>query len=208
MRQEARKARKNEIEQAALTLLVQKGYSATTMAAVAKAAGASFETLYKWYGDKHGLFRAIVEANTAALREMLAISSTSVTDPLAALEEFGPKLISVLTSDAVVALNRAAAADPSGDLGKIIAEAGRGAITPQLNALFEHAKTCGKLVLDNPADATEIYLGLLLGDLQIRRVVGRLPPPDATEISRRSERALDALALLWSLNLAPQQRRQ
>lgn len=208
MRQEARKARKNEIEQAALTLLVQKGYSATTMAAVAKAAGASFETLYKWYGDKHGLFRAIVEANTAALREMLAISTTSVTDPLAALEEFGPKLISVLTSDAVVALNRAAAADPSGDLGKIIAEAGRGAITPQLNALFEHAKTCGKLVLDNPADATEIYLGLLLGDLQIRRVVGRLPPPDATEISRRSERALDALALLWSLNLAPQQRRQ
>lgn len=208
MRQEARKARKNEIEQAALTLLVQKGYSATTMAAVAKAAGASFETLYKWYGDKHGLFRAIVEANTAALREMLAISTTSVTDPLAALEEFGPKLISVLTSDAVVALNRAAAADPSGDLGKIIAEAGRGAITPQLNALFEHAKTCGKLVLDNPADATEIYLGLLLGDLQIRRVVGRLPPPDATEISRRSERALDALALLWSLNLAPQQRRK
>lgn len=208
MRQEARKARKNEIEQAALTLLVQKGYSATTMAAVAKAAGASFETLYKWYGDKHGLFRAIVEANTAALREMLAISTTSVTDPLATLEEFGPKLISVLTSDAVVALNRAAAADPSGDLGKIIAEAGRGAITPQLNALFEHAKTCGKLVLDNPADATEIYLGLLLGDLQIRRVVGRLPPPDATEISRRSERALDALALLWSLNLAPQQRRQ
>lgn len=29
---------------------------------------------------------------------------------------------------------------------------------------------------DKPALITEIYLGLLLGDLQIRRVIGRMPP--------------------------------
>ena len=55
MRQETRKARRKEIQQAALALLVQHGYAATTMASVAKAAGASLETLYKWYGDKPGL---------------------------------------------------------------------------------------------------------------------------------------------------------
>lgn len=197
MRHEARSARKKEIEAAALTLLVQKGYAATTMAAVAKTAGASFETLYKWYGDKRGLFRAIVAANTAALQDMLTLSSAGAAQPLAPLRDFGPKLLAVLTSDAVVALNRAAAADPTGDLGTIIAEAGRGTITPQLNALFDHARACGRLAFDSPADVTEVYLGLLLGDLQIRRVVGRLPPPGPEEILRRSDRALTAIGRLW-----------
>lgn len=193
MRQDARQERMREIERTALCLLVGQGYGATTMAAVAKAAGASFETLYKWYGDKQGLFRAMVESNTEALREALGLSPAGFADPLALLEEFGPRLISVLTSDAVVELNRAAAADPSGELGAIIAEAGRGTIAPQLNALFERAKAQGAPVPHDPAEATETYLGLLLGDLQIRRVVGRVPPPDAAEIRRRSDRALKML---------------
>lgn len=195
MRQDARKERMREIEHEALRLLVAQGYGATTMAAVAKAAGVSFETLYRWYGDKQGLFRAMVASNTAALREALTLSEVAPGDPLASLNAFGPKLLSMLTGDLVVALNRAAAADASGELGAIIAEAGRGTIAPQLDALFERAKAQGVLAMD-PADATEVYLGLLLGDLQIRRVVGRMPAPDAAEIRRRSDRALEIILSL------------
>ncbi|PTX47278.1 TetR/AcrR family transcriptional regulator [Gemmobacter lutimaris] len=192
MRQEAQKARRKEIEQAALALLVQHGYAATTMASVAKAVGASLETLYKWYGDKPGLFRAMVQANIEELRDGLLMSAATFRDPIAALQEFGPRLIAVLTSEEVVALNRAAAADPSGDLGRIIAETGRGSIAPQLTGLFDRA-----MESDDPAQITEIYLGLLLGDLQIRRVIGRMPPPDATEIRQRSDRALELLCRLF-----------
>ncbi|MCA8903034.1 MAG: TetR/AcrR family transcriptional regulator, partial [Hyphomonas sp.] len=161
MRQEARKTRRKEIQQAALALLVQHGYAATTMASVAKAAGASLETLYKWYGDKPGLFRAMVQANIEELRDKLAMSAAKFREPLAAVQEFGPQLIAVLTSEEVVALNRAAAADPSGDLGRIIAEAGRGSVAPQLTNLFAQA-----IEGEDPAQVTEVYLGLLLGDLQ------------------------------------------
>ena len=192
MRQETQKARRKEIQQAALALLVQHGYAATTMASVAKAAGASLETLYKWYGDKQGLFRAMVQANIEELRDGLVMSAATFRDPLAALQEFGPRLIAVLTSEEVVALNRAAAADPSGDLGRIIAEAGRGSITPQLTALF--SRTMGN---DDPALITEIYLGLLLGDLQIRSVIGRMPPPDPVETRQRADRALEMLLRLF-----------
>lgn len=192
MRQETQKARRKEIQQAALALLVQHGYAATTMASVAKAAGASLETLYKWYGDKPGLFHAMVLANIEELRDALVMSTEAFRDPLAAVQEFGPRLIAVLTSEEVVALNRAAAADPSGDLGRIIAEAGRGSIAPQLTGLFDRA-----MESDDPALITEIYLGLLVGDLQIRRVIGRMPPLDATETRQRSDRALELLCRLF-----------
>lgn len=192
MRQETRKARRKEIQQAALALLVQYGYAATTMASVAKAAGASLETLYKWYGDKPSLFRAMVQANIEELRDELVMSAAAFRDPLAAVQEFGPQLIAVLTSEEVVALNRAAAADPSGDLGRIIAEAGRGSIAPQLTDLFARA-----MEGEDPAQVTEVYLGLLLGDLQIRRVIGRMPPPDAIEARQRADRALEMLRRLF-----------
>ena len=192
MRQETRKTRRKEIQQAALVLLVQHGYAATTMASVAKAAGASLETLYKWYGDKPGLFRAMVQANIEELRDKLAMSAAKFREPLAAVQEFGPRLIAVLTSEEVVALNRAAAADPSGDLGRIIAEAGRGSVAPQLTNLFAQA-----IEGEDPAQVTEVYLGLLLGDLQIRRVIGRMPPPDAVEARQRADRALEMLRRLF-----------
>ena len=192
MRQETRKTRRKEIQQAALVLLVQHGYAATTMASVAKAAGASLETLYKWYGDKPGLFRAMVQANIDRLRDELVMSAAAFRDPLAAVQEFGPRLIAVLTSEEVVALNRAAAVDSSGDLGRIIAESGRGSIAPQLTDLFARA-----MEGSDPALVTEIYLGLLLGDLQIRRVIGRMPPPDAVEARQRSDRALEMLCRLF-----------
>ena len=192
MRQETRKARRKEIQQAALALLVQHGYAATTMASVAKAAGASLETLYKWYGDKPGLFRAMVQANIEELRDELVMSAAAFRDPLAAVQEFGPQLIAVLTSEEVVALNRAAAADPSGDLGRIIAEAGRGSFAPQLTDLFSRV-----IEGEDPAQVTEVYLGLLLGDLQIRRVIARMPPPDTAEARQRADRALEMLRRLF-----------
>ncbi len=192
MRQETRKTRQKEIQRATLALLVQHGYAATTMASVAKAAGASLETLYKWYGDKPGLFRAMVQANIEELRDELVMSAAAFRDPLAAVQEFGPQLIAVLTSEEVVALNQAAAADPSGDLGRIIAEAGRGSVAPQLTNLFAQA-----IEGEDPAQVTEVYLGLLLGDLQIRRVIGRMPPPDAVEARQRADRALEMLRRLF-----------
>ncbi|MEQ8740678.1 MAG: helix-turn-helix domain-containing protein, partial [Hoeflea sp.] len=63
MREETRAARQAQIEQAAYEVLEEKGYAATSMLAIAKRARASNETLYNWYGDKTGLFRALVVRN-------------------------------------------------------------------------------------------------------------------------------------------------
>ena len=199
MGEEAKAARRAAIEAAALTVLEARGYAETSMLAVARAAKASNETLYNWYGDKAGLFRAMVTANIEDLRSCLEAKADDASRSIEmSLASFGPQLLAVLTSDRVVALNRAAAADSSGELGQIIASAGRQGIAPLIAKAFADADKRGKLCVPDPQEAAEIYLGLLLGDLQIRRVVGRMSALDPAEIERRAARALRISLWLWS----------
>ncbi len=49
-------------------MLDAKGYAGASMLAIARQAKASNETLYNWYGDKNGLFRALVVRNAGEVR--------------------------------------------------------------------------------------------------------------------------------------------
>ena len=116
--------RRIQIETAAYGLLSLKGYKATSMLEVAKRAKASNETLYKWYGNKQGLFLSMVERSVAASRELLVSSLEGDQDLAAILDTFGPQLLQMLTSQRTIVLNRAAAGDvhDTGMLGRPITE--------------------------------------------------------------------------------------
>ena len=58
---ESRAQRRSAIVDAAQDLLLQQGFAATTIANVATAAGVSVETIYKTFGGKAGLVRAICD---------------------------------------------------------------------------------------------------------------------------------------------------
>lgn len=58
-RRDAAEETRNRILDEALRLFSKKGYAATTIAAIAKAARVSVETIYKGFGGKPGLVRAI-----------------------------------------------------------------------------------------------------------------------------------------------------
>lgn len=196
MREEARAERQAEIEEAAFRLLLEKGYGPTSMLAAAKAAKASNETLYRWYGDKKGLFRAMVARNAAASRAALEAALSQDADPLEALEAVAPLLLGMLLGERSVALNRAAAADPSGELGEAIAAEGREAVKPLIEAAIARAMATGALEAPSPAQAADWFFGLLIGDRQIRRAIRVAPPPSETEIKAQAAQALAAFRRL------------
>lgn len=182
-----RDTRRAEIEEAAFRLLAEKGYKATSMLAVARAAKASNETLYNWYGNKQVLFQAIVERNAALARGTLqqALAGADVLDDT--LARLGPLLLRLVTGEKAIALNRAAAGDvfDTGTLGAAIAGGGRNALVPLIAQLIGRAYPDAA----EPGDAAEAYIDLLIGDLQIRRVIGTLPVLDEAAITARADRA-------------------
>jgi AcrR family transcriptional regulator len=196
MREDRRASRQSAIEQAAYRVLEEKGYAGTSMLAIARMAKASNETLYKWYGDKKGLFRALVVRNAAEVRDLLEAGIAEQRDPLKTLGLLGPKLLELLTGERAVALNRAAAADPTRELGAAISQAGRETIAPLIGKVFEDARTEGQLAFQSTAEAVDLYLSLLVGDLQVRRIIGRAPQPAADAREKRAKRALEHLVRL------------
>lgn len=196
MREEKRAERQRQIEAAAYAVLEKKGYAGTSMLGIARAAKASNETLYKWYGDKTGLFHALVSRNADEVRRHLEAELETDHDALSILSALGPKLLHLLTGDRAVALNRAAAADGSGELGATLSKAGREAIFPLLERVFLRARQEAQLSFVSTQEAVALYLDLLIGDQQIRRVIGRLPSPSQEACIARSDRAIAHLSQL------------
>ena len=200
MRDENRSLRQDQIERAAYAVLDEKGYAGASMLAIAKAAKASNETLYNWYGDKTGLFSALVRRNAAEVKALLEKQIAVGGNALETLARLGPLLLQLVTSDRAVALNRAAAADPTGELGRSIAAEGREAVAPLIARVIGQGRAQGRLAFDDLATACETYLGLLIGDIQIRRVVGRMPQPGPEAMAARADSALQAFLRLFAVN--------
>lgn len=188
--------RRNEIEDAAYRLLLEKGFKATSMLAVARLAKASNETLYKWYGDKIGLFAAMILQNTKTVEAELVKVRTEGEAGLDALNAVGRTLLEMVTGDRAVALNRAAAGDPSGRLGALLAKQGRSRVAPQI------AKLIQELYGDDIdfQECTETYIMLLIGDLQIRRATGAISLLTKKDIAARADRATRQLQVLYPLS--------
>ncbi|MEL6679613.1 MAG: TetR/AcrR family transcriptional regulator [Pseudomonadota bacterium] len=191
-----RTARRIAIEDAAYEMLREHGYAGMSMLRVAKAAKASNETLYRWYGDKPGLIRALVDRNVADVRARLGSAETGDA-PLDHLAAVAPMLLTMLVGERAVTLNRAAAADRSGALGEAIAAGGRETVAPLIGALVARAIAARGSAMD-PKEATVVFLNLLIGDLQIRRVIGVLAEPTPDDIAARARLALTAFERLIS----------
>ena len=184
--------RRIQIETAAFGLLALKGYKATSMLEVAKRAHASNETLYKWYGNKQGLFLSMITRTGEAAQQTLE-NGIEAEHPLwETLNEAAPLILEMMTGQQAIVLTRASVGDmhDTGTLGPALSEMGRGRIIPLLSALIARHT-------DKEADElAEIYFDTLIGDLQIRRAMGDVPLLDNTTQNTRADRAARILQSL------------
>ena len=134
------------------------------MLAIARQAKASNETLYRWYGDKRGLFARMIERNAAEVEAHLDAALEGGVEDLQALRDLAPWLLTLLTGDKAISLNRAAAADASGELGGVLAAIGRNRLGPRIASLIDRAAASGAITVDRGTDAVGLYMDLVVGD--------------------------------------------
>ena len=193
--------RRQAIFEAAYAVMAEKGYKGTSMLAVAKAAGASNETLYNWFGNKQGLFAAMIEENARTASQELHATVEGDAAPLKVLVRFGDRLLELLNGEKSITLNRAAAADVSqgGVLGKLLADNGRRKVVPLITQTFAMAQEKGMIRRHDPGEIAEIYVSLLLGDLQIRRVIGVTAAPSPEATAMHSQRVVELIVDLFGV---------
>ena len=199
MNDDDRRERRAQIEAAALALLAEVGYRKTSMLQIAKRAQASNQTLYAWYENKQGLFRAIIRDNGQRVREQLEAALNPDSDPHEALEQLGPTLLRFTSDEKAIIMNRAAVTDAAdtGVLAQAIDEVGRDSIYPLIRALMGRLIDSGVFEPATDADeAAQVYVALLFGEAQLRQALGTQPPFDARTIRQRASRTV---ALLYRL---------
>jgi TetR/AcrR family transcriptional repressor of mexJK operon len=179
-----RRRRETEILTAALGVFLRTGYGASTVDELAAAAQVTKRTLYAYYGDKAGVFAAMVRHLAAAV----SLDATSDDDTL---ETLAARIVSRVHSDELVGLHRL-----------VIAESAR---FPEL-ALILHtsgdarhiARLAGHIRAERGAASeplAEPLFSLLLGEKHRRRLLGIDPAPNPALAAAHADAALGQLGL-------------
>jgi len=192
--------RQQEVLDAVLKLMVAEG-DGFSVAAVARAASCSKETLYKWFGDRDGLLTATVRWQASKVRMPKLPRDRLTRESLeAALTGFAASWLTVITSDLSIALNRAAvshAGSGKSRLGEIVLTNGPFAMKSRIEPLLEAGRAAGLLSFDDLADAFRSFFGLVVADTQIRALLGEGRHPDDAEIRAISARAVTKFLRLY-----------
>lgn len=133
-RRQAAQRRREAVLGAAQDLFLRTGYVATTVALVADAAGVSAETVYKAYGGKAGLVRALLERALAGVGAVPAEQrsddlSDRETDPVALLRGWASLATEVAPRVAPILLLVRAAAATDAEMATLQSELTRQQLT-------------------------------------------------------------------------------
>jgi AcrR family transcriptional regulator len=82
---------RHDIETAADNLFRERGYASTSMPAIAAEAGVVVETIYRAFGSKAGLFKAVIEAALAGGSERAELPPAERPAIRAVIEEADPR---------------------------------------------------------------------------------------------------------------------
>lgn len=186
-------ARRAEILEAAVRLFAERGFTGTTIEAVALAVGATKRTVYRHFTDKTGLFFAAVE-------RLHAHERPGAHDG-ADLEELATRMVHILHGDDAVTLHRLVIAE-SRQLPQLAAtfyERGPSrsidALAASLGPEHTHAtpgatRQAGTASPDAARELAEALYTLLLGEPHRRRLLGLTPAPSREEARSHARRAI------------------
>jgi TetR/AcrR family transcriptional repressor of mexJK operon len=181
---EERRAREAEILSNVLCVFLLSGYGASTVDELAGAAQVTKRTLYAYYGDKAGLFAAMV----TQLAATVSLDATSDDDTL---EVLAARIVSRVHSDELVGLHRLVIAESARfpELALILHSSGD---ARHIARLAEHIRA-----ERGPASEplAEPLFSLLLGEKHRRRLLGIDPAPTPAEAAGHARAALGQLGL-------------
>lgn len=148
---------------AARSAFLARGFARSSVNTIAKDAGISIATLYKYFDTKEDLFGAVIGRSWAELRSDLDLQKLNVLPPAEALCLIGDEYAELLGRENVRELFRVIIAEAVQfpELGEKLYEHGKEAFLEKVEQYLKRRIESGELSIDDSALATRQFLGLI-----------------------------------------------
>ena len=185
--------RREALLRAAAEVFFEQGYAATSIDAIIERAGGSKRNIYNEFGNKQGLFSAIVKQNADRVLSTLVIEQTEGHDLQATLTAFGRRLLDAYMSPTLIGIYRIAVTEANRfpDLVKSFYEQGPGRATSRLAEVLEAANKRGEIRADDCLRLAEHFVGMIRDNLHLQVVLGLRPPLSKKEAAEAVASAVE-----------------
>lgn len=172
---------------AASQVLAERGLGAS-IEAIARRAGVSKQTIYNHFGCKTALIEALVARRVSSITSPLRVPGAA-EQPVETLAALAHTLIDIVANARTYSLMRVTVqgAGAMPELARIVFEAGP-MTTRALLADYLAAETAaGRMAVDNPLEAAEMFSGMCSGHRQIRALMGMEVNCDPDQITHLAQ---------------------
>lgn len=194
----AEKRRKAMID-AAYGLFIEKGYGSVSVDEIIKQSKGSKSTLYKFFGSKEGIMKAVIESLAEEMLRQIKVDYPSGKTIREVLINIGEVIVDLALSDNAINQFRLAVsnAKPFPDVAMMWYEAGPKTTFDGIAEVFARENAKGRLKVENPLTAAWFFGGMLIFKENMTRLIGA-PPAKKTEMKNLVEKAVDIFLKFYS----------
>jgi AcrR family transcriptional regulator len=167
-------SKRSNILEIAAELFLEKGFSGASTSELVRRIGGSKTTIYSHFGNKAGLFTAVVDEilkEAVTFSDSLDLSKSSTRD---ALIEIADQHLKIVLSERYVKLIRIVAAEVYRfpEIGKAFYDHGPGTSYSNFQKYLDQKVADGELNIADTAGATDLFFGTLLHREVLSRIYG------------------------------------
>ncbi|MDP2698671.1 TetR/AcrR family transcriptional regulator [Thalassospira sp.] len=174
-------------------LFCEHGLAGTTLEMITAEAGGSRRTIYELFGNKDGLFEAVIRNCTGRVTSVMADLKLSEMPLRDALIHFGETLMTLLTSPDTIRYMRLYLSEVPRfpHMGKVFYESGLMIGRKIITSYFEHQMTEGNFPKSDPKQAAVFFASLLKADYDLRQMTYIDWEPQARDLHAHVIAAVD-----------------
>jgi TetR/AcrR family transcriptional repressor of mexJK operon len=185
--------RRDQFLDVATEIFVRNGFEAASLQEIVNRAGGSLATLYRMFGNKEGLYRAVIERKGSAVSATFDMPDLAGREPREVLCGLGERLLELILSDDAIGLHRLmiTEAGRNPQLREIFMERAPNRVAGALADYFTVQTKAGRIKVADPKLAAVQFLEMIKGDYYMRGLLGEQLALSAKERKRVVARAVD-----------------
>lgn len=175
--------RRAAILDAAAQVFFEQGYAATSIDALIERIGGSKRNIYSEFGNKEGLFTALVSESADSALAALEVEEFDGRNLQDLLLEFGRCLLRIYMSPGLIGIYRSIMPEALRfpDLAKAFYEKGPGRASGRLAEVLADARDRGEIEIEDCLTAADHFVGMFRDNLHLQVVLGLRAPPSPAE---------------------------